>query len=149
MSLNLSLLIEASAKMYPNRTAIILDDLVYSFSQLDALAAKFANVLQSLGVERGDKVALMMPNLPGFTIAYFGILKLGATVVPFNVLFKASEVALSAIVRVRQHLVQTLVQTGTSASFEPCFSGVSAPSPDVRDAEVAGSNPVAPTHKPL
>jgi len=93
MSLNLSLLIEASAKMYPNRTAIILDDLVYSFSQLDALAAKFANVLQSLGVERGDKVALMMPNLPGFTIAYFGILKLGATVVPFNVLFKASEVA--------------------------------------------------------
>jgi len=57
----------------------------------------------------------------------------------------ASEVALPAIVRVRQHLVQTLVQTETSASFEPCFPGVSAPPSDVRDAEVAGSNPVAPT----
>ena len=53
--------------------------------------------------------------------------------------------ALSAIVSMRQHLVQTLVQTETSAAFEPCFSGVSAPPSDVRDAEVAGSNPVAPT----
>lgn len=93
MSLNLSLLVEASAKAYPDRTAIIFNDLKYSYSQLNALASKFANVLQSLGVERGDKVALMMPNVPTFTVAYFGILKLGATVVPFNVLFKAREVA--------------------------------------------------------
>jgi len=55
------------------------------------------------------------------------------------IFMRASVVALSAIVRVRQHLVQTLVQTETSASFEPCFSGVSAPPSDVRDAEVAGS----------
>lgn len=93
MSLNLALLVEASAKTYPDRTAIIFDDLKYSYSQLNALANKFANVLQSIGVERGDKVALMMPNIQAFTIAYFGILKLGATVVPLNVLFKAPEVA--------------------------------------------------------
>ncbi len=93
MSLNLALLVEASAKTYPNRRAVILNDLKYSYSQLDALASKFANVLQSLGVGRGAKVALMMPNIPAFTIVYFGILKLGATVVPLNVLFKAPEVA--------------------------------------------------------
>ncbi len=93
MSLNLALVVEASAKAYPERTAIIHDDVQYTYSQLDALASKFANVLQGLGVEQGDKVALMMPNIPVFTIAYFGILKLGATVVPLNILFKASEVA--------------------------------------------------------
>jgi len=93
MSLNLALLVQASAKTYPERTAIILDDVRYSYSQLDILTNKFANVLHSLGVERGDKVALMMPNIPAFTIAYFGILKLGATVIPLNVLFKAPEVA--------------------------------------------------------
>jgi long-chain acyl-CoA synthetase len=93
MSLNLSLLIEASAKTYPDRTAVIHLDVEHSYSQLNALAGKFANVLQSLGVERGDKVALMMPNMPAFTVAYFGILKLGATVVPLNVLFKSPEVA--------------------------------------------------------
>lgn len=93
MSLNLALLVEASAKAYPNRTAIILNDLKYSYAQLDALTNKAANVLRSLGVERGAKVALMMPNVPVFTIVYFGILKLGAAVVPLNVLFKAPEVA--------------------------------------------------------
>ena len=60
---------------------------------------------------------------------------------------RVSEVALSAIVRVRQHLVQTLVQTETSTSFEPCFSGVSTPPLIVRDAEVEGSNPFAPIYK--
>ena len=93
MSLNLALLVAASAKTYPDRTAIIFDDVEYSYSQLNVLTNKFANVLHSLGVEQGDKVALMMPNIPAFTIAYFGILKLGATVVPLNVLFKAPEVA--------------------------------------------------------
>jgi long-chain acyl-CoA synthetase len=93
VSLNLALLVEASARVHPERTAVIFNDLKYSYSQLDALASKLANVLQSVGVERGDKVALMIPNIPAFTIAYFGILKLGATVVPLNVLFKAAEVA--------------------------------------------------------
>jgi long-chain acyl-CoA synthetase len=93
MSLNLALLVEASAKSTPHHTALIFNEHTYSYAQLDVLANKFANLLASLGVERGDKVALMMPNLPAFTIAYYGILKLGATVVPLNVLFKSAEVA--------------------------------------------------------
>jgi long-chain acyl-CoA synthetase len=64
MSLNLSLLIQASAKTHPDRTAIIFNDLKYTYSQLNALASKLAGVLHSLGVERGAKVALMMPNIP-------------------------------------------------------------------------------------
>ena len=52
-----------------------------------------ANLLVSRGIKPGDKVALSCPNLPYFTIVYFGILKAGATVVPLNVLLKGREVA--------------------------------------------------------
>jgi acyl-coenzyme A synthetase/AMP-(fatty) acid ligase len=48
-------------------------------------------LIGKLGVQRGDKVALSCPNLPYFPIAYYAILKVGAAVVPFNVLFKGRE----------------------------------------------------------
>ena len=59
----------------------------------DLAANQVANLLVSRGIEPGDKVALSCPNLPYFTIVYYGILKAGATVVPLNVLLKGREVA--------------------------------------------------------
>jgi long-chain acyl-CoA synthetase len=91
--LNLSILLEASAQDYPGNVAIIFNDKRITYAELNAAANMFANGLTKLGVKKGDKVALMMPNVPYFTIAYYGILKTGATVVPFNVLFTAREVA--------------------------------------------------------
>ena len=91
--LNLSVLLEASAQDHPEQTAVIFNDRKLNYAQLNAAANMFAHGLKKLGVQRGDKVALMMPNLPFFPIAYYGILKTGATVVPFNVLFTAREVA--------------------------------------------------------
>ncbi len=91
--LNLSYLLEFQAREYPDRTAVIFNDTRLSYGQLNVMANQFANGLASLGVKPGDKVALMMPNIPYFPIAYYGILKTGATVVPFNVLFKGREVA--------------------------------------------------------
>ncbi len=91
--LNVSYLVEFQAREYPQRTAVILNDTRLTYGQLNALANQFANGLRAIGVKRGDKVALMMPNIPYFPIAYNGILKTGATVVPFNVLFKGREVA--------------------------------------------------------
>jgi long-chain acyl-CoA synthetase len=49
--------------------------------------------LDGLGVRPGNNVALMLPNTPHFVICYYAILKVGATVVPLNVLFKRHEVA--------------------------------------------------------
>ncbi|HHB91409.1 MAG TPA: long-chain fatty acid--CoA ligase [Anaerolineae bacterium] len=91
--LNLSVLLEASAQDYPGQVAVIFNDKKMTYAELNAAANMFANALTKLGVKRGDKVALMMPNVPYFPIAYYGILKTGATVVPFNVLFTAREVA--------------------------------------------------------
>jgi long-chain acyl-CoA synthetase len=92
MALNLAVLLSESAAHCPDRTAIVTAEARLTYVELNAAANRVANALRSLGVQRGDKVALMLPNVPEFPIIYFGILKLGATVVPLNVLFKSDEV---------------------------------------------------------
>jgi len=92
-SYNLAALLEGSAASFPERTAIVLGDTRLSYAQVNGAANQVANLLVARGVEPGDKVALMCPNLPYFSIVYFGILKAGATVVPLNVLLKGREVA--------------------------------------------------------
>lgn len=90
---NLASLLEDSTSRHPDRTAIVLGDTRLSYAQVNAAANQVANLLVSRGVEPGDKVALLCPNLPYFTIVYNGILKAGATVVPLNVLLKSGEIA--------------------------------------------------------
>jgi long-chain acyl-CoA synthetase len=91
---NLATLLEDSAKDYPHREAIIFPaaDRRMTYAELDAGANMVANLLVSRGIQPGDKVALSCPNLPYFSVVYWGILKAGATVVPLNVLLKAREV---------------------------------------------------------
>ena len=89
--LNLSILLEDSARRYPDRAAVVLGDTRLTYAQVDAAANQVANLLVSTGIEPGDRVALTCPNLPYFPIIYYGILKAGAVVVPLNVLNKARE----------------------------------------------------------
>jgi len=90
---NLAALLGPTAAKHPARTAIVLGDTRISYAQLDKASNQVANLLVANGVRRGDKVALSCPNLPYFTIVYFGIIKAGATVVPLNVLLKPREIA--------------------------------------------------------
>ncbi len=90
---NLAALLEGSADKYADRDAIIFGDTRLSYAQVNGAANQVANLLASRGIKPGDKVALSCPNLPYFTIVYFGILKAGAAVVPLNVLLKGREVA--------------------------------------------------------
>src|SRR5919199_1033230 len=91
MTLNLAVILEESVKNKPEKPALILDDTIFTYAELGAAAKKFANALVSLGIEPDDKVALMVPNVPQFAIAYYGILNVGASVVPLNVLLKGAE----------------------------------------------------------
>jgi long-chain acyl-CoA synthetase len=79
--------------LFPDKTAIHFGKQQLSYAQLDAAASQLANGLRGLGIGKGDKVALSCPNLPYFPIAYYAILKLGAIVVPLNILLKAPEIA--------------------------------------------------------
>ncbi len=91
--LNLAVMLEDSARVVPDREAVVCGPTRLTYAEVDAAANQVANLLVSRGVQPGDKVALTCPNVPSFPIAYYGILKAGAVVVPLNVLFKAREVA--------------------------------------------------------
>lgn len=93
MTLNLAVLLEESAEKHPEKSALILGDRVLDYAGLRSAAKKFANALVSMGVKPGDKVAIMLPNVPEYVISYYGILTAGAVVVPLNGLLQGQEVA--------------------------------------------------------
>ena len=72
MSLNLALLLWESAKAHPEKTALAVEDKRLTYEALDLHARQFAGGLRALGIERAQHVALLVPNVPHFTIAYFG-----------------------------------------------------------------------------
>jgi long-chain acyl-CoA synthetase len=92
MNLNLGSILQASADARPEHPAIRLGERTLTYAALDRAARGVATGLRERGISPGDTVALLVPNVPEFTIAYFGILYAGATVVPLNVLLSAPEV---------------------------------------------------------
>jgi long-chain acyl-CoA synthetase len=82
-----------SADLFPDRPAVRLDDTVLTYADLDAGSARVAGLLRERGLEAGDRVAIMLPNLPQFALIYYGVLRAGAVVVPMNPLLKEREVA--------------------------------------------------------
>ena len=65
----------------------------YTWSELQIAVNKFAAGLQAYGIGKGQKVGIFLPNCPTFLIAYYGILKTGATVVNYNPLYAEAELA--------------------------------------------------------
>jgi len=91
--LNLAMFLEDSAREVPERTAIVCEGTRLSYAQLNASANQVAHGLARAGISKGDKVALSCQDVPSFVIAYYGILKAGAAVLPLNVLLKTREIA--------------------------------------------------------
>lgn len=91
--LNLSVIIEDSARRYPNKDAFVFMDTRLTFAQINGAANQVANGLVAAGIKPGDKVGLSCFNLPYFPIVFFGILKAGGVVVPLSVLLKKDEIA--------------------------------------------------------
>jgi long-chain acyl-CoA synthetase len=89
---SLTSLLDDAAADQSDRTAIRLDDLTVSYRQLSVAARKVAGLLRAAGVAPGDRVGLMLPNIPAFPVAFYGALAAGAVVVPMNPLLKAREV---------------------------------------------------------
>src|ERR1700744_1977394 len=87
-----SVLREAAAG-HGDRPAVRMDAEVLTYLELSAAAARVTGLLASLGVEPGDRVGIMLPNVPAFPIAYYGALGAGGVVVPMTPLLKSREVA--------------------------------------------------------
>jgi long-chain acyl-CoA synthetase len=87
-----NLLTDTAAK-HGDRPALKLDDTVVTYAMLDEGAARVAGLLKAKGLQPGDRVGIMLPNVPYFAIVYYGVLRAGGTVVPMNPLLKGREVA--------------------------------------------------------
>jgi long-chain acyl-CoA synthetase len=90
---NIAVWVADRALSDPHLPAIKQGDTILSYAALDGAASRLATLLAGRGVNRGDRVALIMPNVAYFPIAYYAILRLGAVVVPMNPLLKAGEIA--------------------------------------------------------
>jgi long-chain acyl-CoA synthetase len=122
---NLAVLISGPAAGDPERPAIRLDDTVVSYGLLSHAAGRLAGLLRAKGVGAGDRVGIMLPNVPYFPIVYYGVLRLGAVAVPMNPLLKEREVAFhlgdsGARVLLAGHQFAQAAQPGAHAAGAEC-----------------------------
>lgn len=88
---NLAEFLVETARRQPERPALRLGEQVTSYAELSDRSARAATLLQAEGVGPGDRVALMLPNVPEFVVLYYAVLRAGAVVVPMNPLLKSRE----------------------------------------------------------
>lgn len=85
--------LEEITSRYRKREAIRFENRSYTYQELDEEANRVAGGLASLGIGKGERVAMMLPNIPEFVFSFFGIQKLGAIAVPFNTMYKGREIS--------------------------------------------------------
>ena len=83
--------LDDAVENFPNATCTVFFNAKRTYKQISDDAWRFANGLRSLGVKKGDRVAIMLPNTPQFIIAFYGTLRAGAVVVPCNPLYTVPE----------------------------------------------------------
>ncbi|HMU91645.1 MAG TPA: long-chain fatty acid--CoA ligase [Anaerolineales bacterium] len=84
--------LEEAARQYPDRACTIFKGAVISYREMNALTDHMAAALVEMGVKKGDRVGIFMPNTPQFVIAYYGILKAGGAVVAVNPTYPVDEI---------------------------------------------------------
>jgi long-chain acyl-CoA synthetase len=92
MTSTIGQILPVAARRFGARTALIVDDRSFSFAELQTLSSRAANGLVSAGVRAGDRVALYGPNCWEWLVAYYGIAKTGAVLIPVNVMLTPDEV---------------------------------------------------------
>jgi len=88
---NLKAMLEDTARRYGGKTAIVSGDRRLSYAELDEASNKIANALIKIGVSKGDRVAMLLPNSPEFVVIYFGITKISAVAVLLDTKYKVGE----------------------------------------------------------
>jgi long-chain acyl-CoA synthetase len=134
-------IVRSSALQWPDRNAIIFGGMEMTYHELDHLSDRCANALYDLGVRKGDRVAIHLPNCPQFAIAYFGLLKVGAVFVPLSPLLAEREISFQLndsgaetfigldllYGAPRNVLAETAVKNVIMVSLADCYPPVNAP----------------------
>ncbi|MFS3128214.1 long-chain-fatty-acid--CoA ligase [Nocardioides sp. Bht2] len=139
---NLAHHLSESAERFATRPAVRLDALALDYASLEAATARMAGLLTAHGLRPGDRVAVMLPNVPYFPIAYYGILRAGGVVVPMNVLLKERETSFylrdsGAAIIVAWHDFAAAAQHGADEAGATCITV----RPGDFEAQLAGATP--------
>ena len=150
MHLNLGSILRTAAFETPDAIAIRADERAIPYAELERAVRGVATRLRERGVAPGDRVALLVPNVPEFTIAYFGILYAGATVVPINVLAAAPEVTYfledtQARLLIVHPLFEQVGRAGAAALGTEVVLATSEPGPDTLGG-FAAADPIGSPH---
>jgi long-chain acyl-CoA synthetase len=89
--MNLRLMLEKTVRRYGGKTAVAMGERRLSYAQLDEASNKVANALLGMGVKKGDRVVMLLPNSPEFAAIYFGIVKIGGIAVPLDPRYRMDE----------------------------------------------------------
>ena len=89
---NLAALLDEAAARHGSRPALLHEGIAIDYATLQEHATRCAGLLRANGIGPGDRVAILLPNVPAFVAFYFGALRLGAVVVPLNALLKSIEI---------------------------------------------------------
>jgi long-chain acyl-CoA synthetase len=84
--------IHGASLFFPDKSALIFEGSTFTFQELNTRVNRLANALRALGIQRGDRVGLFLPNIPAFVISYYAVEKLGAIAVSISAASKAREV---------------------------------------------------------
>src|ERR1041385_4813832 len=90
--MNIAQHVERAAKLFPDKPAILFEGAQLQYGDLNQRVNRLANALQAHGVQRGDRVALFLPNIPQFAVCYYAVLKVGAIAVSISSAYKSEEI---------------------------------------------------------
>lgn len=90
--MNLAQIIEKHERRIPHRPAVISEEVQWSWQEFHSQVKRLGNALRKLGVGKGERVAMYLPNSPEYLVTYFAIAEIGAVAVPFNIMYKSSEI---------------------------------------------------------
>ena len=85
--------LDRSAFVYPDKPAVIYKDRTYTYAQFQDRVIKLAGALRQAGVQKGDRVAFLLPNLPEMLEGHYGPMRIGAILVPINIRLSGREIA--------------------------------------------------------
>lgn len=145
-AMNLARHVERGAADHPERPALLFEGDAWSYAALDAQASRAAAALARLGIGRGDRVAIWLPNLPEWVFAYLGALKAGAVAVSLNASLRGEEAAfiladsgaralvttaalLPLVPRGRLPALEAVMVAGEAEPGAPSFAGLLADAP--------------------
>ena len=153
MQTSLAHLLPDAAQRFGDKTAVVVGEEQISFRELDVQSSRLAHALQKLGIRQGARVSLIAPNSIPWVVAYYGVLKAGATINPLNMGFTAAEAAFAihdcgsvAVVGSGDHIASLLGQVGLQGiqHFIAFGGGTAAPVLDFDTLIASASTQYAP-----